>query len=189
MKEQIVKYLLFLTPLLFWGLTAPFALRGDSEEASEIPRHLKEGETEGWNWKEKKDGYWKDVLPEEVYRVTRQKGTEAPFTGKYYHDKRAGVYRCSNCGKALFSSEAKFDSGSGWPSFWEAVDGGAVTLHPDHSLGMTRTEVLCGRCGAHLGHRFDDGPPPTGKRYCINSLSLFHQKEPFWPRIDADKAE
>lgn len=143
---------------------------------NEKPAHLTNIDTDSENWEAKDDSYWKKVLPDEVYRITRKKGTERPFSGKYHTHKEKGVYKCSNCGQALFSSETKFDSGTGWPSFWKAVEEKAVLLKPDHSIGMKRIEVLCSRCGAHLGHLFEDGPLPTGKRYCINSLSLFQER-------------
>jgi peptide-methionine (R)-S-oxide reductase len=121
---------------------------------------------------EKSDAQWRAELSPEEYRILREKGTEAPFTGEYVNEKREGVYRCRACGTPLFSSDTKYDSGSGWPSFYEPMDRANVAEHEDRSHGMRRTEVLCAACDAHLGHVFPDGPRPTGLRYCINSCSL-----------------
>lgn len=121
---------------------------------------------------EKSDREWREQLTPEQYRVLRQKGTEPAFTGAYYDEKADGVYGCAACGTPLFSSETKYESGSGWPSFYDAVDRGNVELHRDTSHGMIRTEVTCATCGSHLGHLFPDGPQPTGQRYCINSAAL-----------------
>lgn len=115
---------------------------------------------------------WAERLTSEQFEVLRNKGTERPFTGKYSMTKDGGVYRCAGCGAELFSSDTKFDSGTGWPSFWEPIESEAVELHEDGSLFMKRTEVTCANCGGHLGHVFNDGPRPTGQRYCMNSVSL-----------------
>lgn len=115
---------------------------------------------------------WQSKLTPEQYAVLREGATERPFTGKYVHSKEDGTYRCAACGEELFSSDTKFDSGTGWPSFYEPVNTENVKLRSDTTHGMVRTEVFCGHCGSHLGHVFDDGPDPTGLRYCINSLAL-----------------
>ena len=125
----------------------------------------------------KTDEEWKKQLTPEQYRVLREKGTERAFTGAYWNTKDPGVYRCAGCGEILFASDTKFDSGCGWPSFYAPTNSTVVAKQTDHSAFMERTEVLCSKCGGHLGHVFDDGPQPTGLRYCINSASLKFEKK------------
>ena len=115
---------------------------------------------------------WKEELTAEQYEICINKGTEPPFSGKYCNSKEKGVYKCVCCGESLFDSDTKFDSGSGWPSFWDPIEENKIEYVTDNSFGMVRTEVNCNKCGAHLGHVFDDGPKPTNLRYCINSISL-----------------
>ena len=120
----------------------------------------------------KSEEEWREQLGEEAYRVLRQKGTERAFTGEYHDEEAQGIYRCRGCGTPLFASDTKYDSGSGWPSFYEPMEGDNLREETDRSIFMTRTEVLCAACGGHLGHVFPDGPKPTGLRYCINSCAL-----------------
>jgi len=124
----------------------------------------------------KSEEEWKKQLDDETYQVLRKKATERPFTGKYLHNNEKGIYVCAGCGAPLFSSHTKFESGTGWPSFWSPAEKENVEEKSDHSLFMNRVEILCKNCGGHLGHVFQDGPQPTGLRYCVNSLSLNFKK-------------
>jgi peptide-methionine (R)-S-oxide reductase len=126
---------------------------------------------------ERTEEEWKKLLTPEEYRVLREKGTEPPGSGELYHNEEKGMYMCRGCGAELFRSDAKYDSGSGWPSFWDAVDPSRISTATDTTHGMVRTEIMCARCGSHLGHVFDDGPrETTGKRFCVNSMSLKFKK-------------
>jgi peptide-methionine (R)-S-oxide reductase len=132
----------------------------------------------------KTDEEWREQLTPEEYNVTRQKGTERPFSGKYHNSKEKGTYKCVCCGTELFSSDTKFESGTGWPSFWAPIKEENIKKDLDNSFGMQRIEVLCKMCDAHLGHVFPDGPEPTNLRYCINSASLNHDKKEYKPEED-----
>jgi peptide-methionine (R)-S-oxide reductase len=157
--------LLALAGVVFVGLVSWLAFRGTDN----IPLRVgmpKEGRVE------KSDDEWRQILTDEQFQVTRRKGTERAFTGAYWNTKEDGVFQCVCCGQPLFDSQSKYESGTGWPSFWQPVEADNVSLLPDHDGFLRRTEATCSRCDAHLGHVFKDGPQPTGLRYCINSVSL-----------------
>ncbi len=185
--EKLIIFLLFISSVIMILLTIsgcgkdrytkspaipPAVSVSEAKEKSIDKNAEKKGEMNMDYEIKKTDEEWKRELTPEEYHIMRNKGTERPFTGKYYNYKGKGEYQCAACGNILFKSESKFDSGTGWPSFDKAVDDKSIKLLKDTSYGMTRTEVVCGKCGAHLGHVFDDGPTDTGKRFCINSCSL-----------------
>jgi peptide-methionine (R)-S-oxide reductase len=170
LQAYFAQELFSIFPFLFYPMTLVALVyiayivkvsRGKPEERRLMPRKVQKSEEE-----------WKKELTEEQFSICRMKGTERPFTGEYYKTKAEGTYACSCCGAELFDSHTKYDSGSGWPSFWEPANPENIETQEDRSYGVRRTEVLCNACGAHLGHVFEDGPRPTGLRYCINSASL-----------------
>ena len=166
----IPRILLLLMPFMFYACTNYGQCnQSATKEQADKPFALSVNKTEE---------EWKKILTEEQYHVLREKGTERPFTGKYYKTNDKGVYSCAACGNELFTSDMKFDSVCGWPSFDASIKGGKIKTAIDKSYGMVRTEIMCAKCGSHLGHLFDDGPTVTGKRYCVNSVSLnFEKKE------------
>jgi peptide-methionine (R)-S-oxide reductase len=154
MKKNMIVFLLLISPVILFS-----------------QNNKKSGKMENEKIK-KSDKEWKEILTPTQYKILREKGTERAFTGQFYDFKEKGTYSCAACGNDLFNSDSKFDSMCGWPSYFEPISENAIEYHKDFSYGMSRIEVTCGKCGGHLGHVFDDGPPPTGKRYCINSGAL-----------------
>lgn len=167
--SSVMRYATFL-------LILPFLFTGCVSRPGQAAAPVGKAETMNVDKLVKTETEWKRELTPEQYRVLREKGTERPFTGEYNNHKEPGTYSCAGCGQDLFESDTKFESHCGWPSFWDAMDKTRVAYHEDFSHGMHRVEVTCSRCGGHLGHIFDDGPRPTGKRFCINSASLKFRK-------------
>lgn len=163
---------------LFYGLALSliFSCNSNSQTTNQTPTKTMTTNSKDTTKVVKTEEEWKKVLSPEQYNVIREKGTEAPFSGKFYLHKEKGTYVCAACGSELFTSNTKFDAGCGWPSFFEAIDSTKIVYTKDKSHGMIRTEITCAKCGGHLGHVFDDGPAPTGLRYCVNSLSIEFKK-------------